>query len=74
MVIGSAWLWESPAHHPVTSHAIVRIDKGDSWESVAVNLRIDPLTRADWEVRDPQMLADARFSHWMVEGLSRSGQ
>jgi len=55
---------------------IVRIDPGptDKWEYLAVNLKPDPLPTERWEANNQQMLADARFSNWMIEGLGGSGR
>ncbi|HZK81228.1 MAG TPA: zf-HC2 domain-containing protein, partial [Humisphaera sp.] len=76
MVVGAAWLWDVPDSGHQSKHVIVRIDPGptDKWEYLAVNLKPDPLPTERWEANNQQMLADARFSNWMIEGLGGSGR
>jgi anti-sigma factor RsiW len=69
MVIGSVWLSEIPASRPAAP-VVVLTDTGPDWSRVAVDLHVDPLPRAEWEVNDRQMFADARLAEWMMDGLA----
>ncbi|HWE02283.1 MAG TPA: zf-HC2 domain-containing protein [Tepidisphaeraceae bacterium] len=76
MVVGAAWLWDAGDSRSSASIKYVIIEPGptDKWEYLAVNLKADPLPTERWEVNDQQMLADARLTSWMLEGLGGSGR
>lgn len=71
LIIGAAWLWDTPQTQATPAKiVIVPQERGQDWMTIATTLEPRPLPRAPWEMRDQQMLADARFSNWMVEGLT----
>ncbi len=71
LIIGSAWLWETPPAHANGRDIIVISSPEQPAMNLAMNLEPAlPLPRSPWEVQDQQMIADARLADWMVEGLS----
>ncbi len=71
LVIGSAWLWETPETRTRGQEIVVIDPVGEPNMTLAMTLApTAPLPHSPWEVRDQQMLADARLADWMVEGLT----
>jgi hypothetical protein len=71
LVIGSAWLWETPQSRTSGQEIVVINPLGEPDMTLAMTLEPSaPLPHSPWEVRDQQMLADARLADFMVEGLT----
>ena len=70
LVIGGAWLFDAPAPRPGVVVVIGSAQPGrENWESLAVNLRSDPLPVTGWEAPSPEALAQARVAEWFLKNL-----
>lgn len=72
LVIGSAWLWESPGGGAQLPRvAVYHPQPTAAWERVAL-MQPDRLPRTAWEIGDRTRLAeaDARLADWMLDNLN----
>ena len=74
LIVATTWLLETPGPTPSVTTPVVA---SAPWETVALNLRADPLPYsgpASFETTTAFAQADTQMADWMIENLNRKGR